>query len=59
MLLNRNDEKLLTGYFAGRTVTIPVEYADLDGSGIFTRRDVMILKRYLAGWEGYTIPYTE
>ena len=58
-LLNRNDERLLASYFAGYTVAIPDACVDLDGSGTFTRRDVMILKRYLAGWEEYTIPYAE
>jgi len=57
-ILNSEDVKRFAEYFAGYAVTINEVAADLDGDKKITRRDAMILARHLAGWEGYTLPYT-
>lgn len=52
-VVNNDDLKLLQRYFAGYNVTIAnLDNADIDGEDGFTRRDVMILARYLANWGG-------
>ena len=45
---------LFTRYYNGdESVTIDLRAADLDRDGEVTLRDVMILTRYVNGWEGY------
>ncbi len=39
-------------YFSGYSVSLTTA-ADIDGDGRITRRDAMILARYLAGWDNY------
>lgn len=53
------DAKLFAQYFAGYPVTINIPAADIDGENGVTRKDVMILKRYIAGWEGYDEYFAE
>lgn len=55
----KNEDKLnlLKQYFAGHNVSIKNIDADMDNSGSVTRKDAMILARYLDGWKGYSVPY--
>ena len=54
------DAELLSRYFAGHDVTLPVpEAADVNGDETVNRKDAMILSRHTAGWEGFTLPYSE
>lgn len=39
-------------FFSGYSVSLK-DVLDIDGDGKVTRKDVMILARYLANWEGY------
>ncbi|MBO4933035.1 MAG: leucine-rich repeat protein, partial [Clostridia bacterium] len=56
---NFSDAELFAAYFAGHDVTIQESTADLDKDNKITRRDAMILARYLYGWKGYTLPYSD
>ena len=59
--VNRDDKVdyvdllLLRGIFAGYINTYNTMAADIDSSSTVTRKDVMILARYLAGWTSETI----
>ena len=54
------DADLLSRYFAGHDVTLPVpEAADVNGDEVVNRKDAMILSRHIAGWEGFTLPYSD
>jgi len=54
------DLQILTEYFAGYNTTVPVpENGDADQNNSLDRRDLMILHRYWAKWDGYTLPYTK
>ncbi len=57
-MVNAADVELLNRYFAGYDVDmIYANAAGMDDDGILTRKDAMILARYVAGWNGYTLPY--
>ena len=50
------DDKIFKDYFAGKVVTnINFCNADIDGYKNVTRKDAMILARFLANWPGYTL----
>ena len=50
------DDKIFKDYFAGKVVTnINFCNADIDGDKNVTRKDAMILARFLADWPGYTL----
>lgn len=52
--VDESDLQVLLDYFSGKNVDyFDTANADIDGDNAFTRRDVMILNRYLAGWAGY------
>lgn len=51
--IDTDDLKTMQQYFSGYNVSLDKSTADIDGDGFVTRRDAMILARYLAGWEGY------
>ncbi len=51
--INRYDLYILQQSFSGYPTEIDESAVDLDGNGKLTRKDVMILARYLAGWDGY------
>ena len=51
--VNRYDLTLLQKYFAGYPVAVPTAAADIDENSKLTRKDVMILARYLDQWEDY------
>lgn len=51
--IDTDDLKTLHQYFSGYPTTFDPTTADIDGDGTVTRRDAMILARYLAGWDGY------
>jgi len=57
--VNKSDSDLLRQYFAGYAVVFDETLADVDNNCKLTRRDAMILVRHLAGWEGYTLPYSK
>ena len=57
--LDSNDINMLQQYFAGSLIPIATAVADADEDGVLSRRDIMILARHLAGWEGYTLPYKD
>lgn len=59
LTLDAEDISILSGYFAGNTVSIPTEIADADEDGTFTRKDVMLIARYYAGWKTVDLPYTD
>ena len=40
-------------------IEIDLEAADLDKNGTVNTRDAMILARYVNGWEGYDIYFTD
>lgn len=49
--VDKDDLTILQQYYAGYNVTIAnKDNADIDGENGLTRRDVMILARYLANW---------
>lgn len=51
-----NDEALFKAYFSGFNIPNLDHYAsDINNDGFITRKDAMILARYLAGWEGYSL----
>jgi len=64
-VLEESDITLLQDYFAGKaseddaqTVEENLNRLDVDGNGKLSRRDLMILSRYLEGWDGYDkLPY--
>lgn len=64
-VLEESDISTLQDYFAGnasdvavKTVEENLNQLDVDGNDKLTRRDLMILSRYLAGWNGYgKLPY--
>ena len=55
--VNACDQALLCLYFTGYPVDIEEMHADVDLDGRVSRRDAMILARFLAEWEDYTLPY--
>ncbi len=55
--VDTDDLEILKLYFTGRyKEQINTDTADINRDGVFTRADVMFLARYLAGWDGYTLP---
>ncbi|MBQ2725297.1 MAG: dockerin type I repeat-containing protein [Clostridia bacterium] len=50
-----DDDKLFKEYFAGIETEMQYICADINEDGFVTRRDAMILARYLAGWDGYSL----
>lgn len=58
--VNEADSMLLSQYFTGCNVEINDSNADVDADGALSRRDAMILARYVAGWDGYeSLPYMD
>jgi len=46
------DLNAILGYFNGRTTAVPSpEWADIDGYDGVTRKDAMLIARYIAGWD--------
>ncbi len=56
-VVDKQDAKLLTEYFAGYDRNFDHTSADVDADGQLTRKDGMILNRYTDGWDRYEIPY--
>jgi len=53
--VNLKDDKQFKEYFAGKNVPIVYHNADVNEDFIVNRIDAMILARYLADWEGYSL----
>ena len=51
-LTDSDDAAVLAQYFAGLTLPNP-DAADIDSDQALTRRDAMVLTRYLSGWKEY------
>lgn len=51
-LTDSDDAAVLAQYFAGRNLSNP-DAADIDSDQALTRRDAMVLTRYLSGWKEY------
>ena len=51
-LTDSDDAAVLAQYFAGITLSNP-DAADIDSDQALTRRDAMVLTRYLSGWKEY------
>lgn len=58
-VVDKQDAKILTEYFAGYDRNFDRTSADVDADGQLTRKDGMILNRYTDGWDGYGIATEE
>lgn len=54
-VVDKQDAKILSEYFAGYPHDIDTVTADVNADGKLTRQDGMILNRYADGWDGYEI----
>lgn len=58
-VVDKQDAKILSEYFAGYPHDIDTVAADVNADGKVTRQDGMILNRYADGWDGYEIATEE